>query len=117
MAEIFKLIYDKLGYLKYDRIYKRFFERFYIFNIIKQLRIYIRYYFNCQIKQISKYKFYNLFQFILILLRLFYIITIDFVLALPESNQYKYDYIINIIDKFNKIIIFIAGKIAIDEKK
>ena len=46
IAEIFKLIYDKLGYLEYDRIYKRFTERFYIFNIIKQLRIYIKYYFN-----------------------------------------------------------------------
>ena len=59
--------------------------------------------------QTSQHRSYKLLQFIYISVKSFYIIIIDFILILSKTIV-KEDYIMLIIDKFNKIITFIVDK-------
>ena len=46
--KIFKFIYNKVKYSNYIRIYKKFTQNFYIYNLIIKLYNFIRYYFYYQ---------------------------------------------------------------------
>ena len=71
---------------------------------------FIRYYSHYQFNQISRHKFYNFFQFIYSSTRSFYIFIINFILTLSKSLLNNFDYIIFVIDKFFKVIIYIFDK-------
>ena len=106
--EVFKLAYNKIGYLGYVRTYKKLTRSIYIFNILTKLYKYLRYYSYYQLYQTPRYIPYRSLQLIYTPLRLFYTITIDFILALLKTSL-DYDYAILEIDKFSKAITLITG--------
>ena len=107
--KIFKLAYNKIKYLEYTRIYKKLTYSVYIFNIFIKLYKYLRHYLYYQLYQTLRYKSYKSLQSIYTPSHLFYIIIINFILTL--SNILSYNYIILIINKFNKAINFIIKSI------
>ena len=107
--EVFELAYNQIGYPEYYRIYTRIIECLYIYCLSKRLYKYIRYYPKCQINKTPRHKSYGDIQPILTPLIPFYIITLNFILALPLSKE-GFNTVISIIYKFSKRVTFIPGK-------
>ena len=47
IKDIFRLVYNKSGYFKYNKTHEKLFKGLYIYNIAKELRVYIKYYLKC----------------------------------------------------------------------
>ena len=109
--EIFKLAHNEIRYFNYVYTHKRFTKKLYIFNIITKFYKFIRHCSYCQLNQISRYKLYNFLQSIFSFAKSFHILIIDFILTLSKSLSNECDYILSVIDKFSKVIIFISSKI------
>ena len=112
-TEIFKLAYNEMRYLDYARTHKRLIEKLYIYNIITKLYKFIRHCFHCQLNQISRHESYDSLQSIFSSIKSFHTLIIDFILTFSKSLSLsdECDYILLIIDKFFKVIIFIFDKI------
>jgi hypothetical protein len=82
----------------------------YIHELTKHLRQYLRHCFKCQVFQIRKHKSYDSLQSIFTSDVLFHIITIDFILALSDID--KHDCAMFVICKFSKRICLIFEKIS-----
>lgn len=109
-AEVFKLAYDEMGYLGYARIHERLTGSIYIYNMITKLYEFLRYCPHCQLYQTPRHLSYGSLQPIYTPSRPFYIIIIDFILALPKASIGE-DCSMSVTDKFSKALIFIAGEI------
>ena len=112
-VEIFKLTHNEMKHLDYAHTHKRLIEKLYIYNITTKLYEFIRHCFYCQLNQISRHKSYDFLQSIFSSIKSFHILTIDFILTLSKSLFLlnECDYILSIINKFFKVIIFISDKI------
>ena len=106
---VFNMIHDELGHPGYSRSHERLTEGVYIFNMAKQLHEYIRHCVQCQLHQTPRHRPYGALQPILVPPRPFHTITIDFILALPETKE-GYDCVLSVTDKFSKAITLIPGK-------
>ena len=78
----------------------------------KKLRSYLANCPDCQLKCTPRHSPYGSLQPVLTPPRPFHTITIDFILALPESNPDKHDCALSVTDKFSKAITLIPGQIA-----
>ena len=85
-------------------------------HLSKHLRIYINYYPKCELNQIKRYKFYNNIIFINKSEISFYIIIINFIIALLITKE-DFDNLFIIIDKFSKRIFLIFGKVIYNVDK
>ena len=108
-ADVFKLAHDEMGHPGYARTHERLTEGVYIYNMATKLHEFIRHCPNCQLNQTPRHKPYGSLQPIILPSRPFHTLTIDFVLALPESPE-QYDCLMSVTDKFAKTITFIPGK-------
>ena len=77
----------------------------------KQLREYIRHCPDCQLRQTPRHQTHGSLQPLLFPPRPFHTISIDFILALPISEE-GHDCALSVTDKFSKAITLIPGKIA-----
>ncbi len=109
-AEVFKLAHDEMGHPGYARTHERLTEGLYIFGMATKLHEFIRHCPHCQLNQTPRHRPYGSLQPILTPARPFHTLTIDFILALPESLLESYDCILQMTDKFSKAITFIPGK-------
>ena len=58
--EIFNIVYDDVNnHSNFHKCYKQFIFLYYIRNLFKQLRNYLRHCFQCQIHQIKRHKFHK----------------------------------------------------------
>ena len=114
--KIFEQTYDQSGHFGFAVIHERIIENFYIFKLSKKLCDYIKNYSQCELNQKFHHSFYKILQLIINLLKPFYIITIDFIVALSKSKKNKFDCVISMIDEFLKTIIFITNYIAKSNK-
>lgn len=108
--EVFKLAHDEMGHPGYTRIHERLTEGLYIFNMATKLHKFIRHCPHCQLNQTPRPKPYGSLQAILTAARPFYMLTIDFILALPKSQPDNYYCALGMTDKFSKAITYIPGK-------
>ena len=60
-TEIFKFVYNEINYSNYIRIYEKFTQGLYIYNLIIKFYKFIRHYPHYQLNQIFRYKFYESF--------------------------------------------------------
>lgn len=108
-ADIFKLAHDELGHPGYAGTHERLTQGMYIYNMSKKLHDFIRHCPHCQMNQTPRHKPYGSLQPILTPARPFHTITIDFILALPLSEE-GYDCTMSGTCKFSKAITLIPGK-------
>ena len=91
------------------KCYERMIVSYFIRDLFKQLRDYLRHCSNCQIHQIKRHKSYDFLQFILFASILFHILIIDFILTFFKSRD-DLNVDMSIICKFIKRVIYILSK-------
>lgn len=108
--DIFALIYDRLNYDDFHKIYNRIIASFYIRKLIRLFQIYITHYSQYQLNQTIRYLFYEILRFIQLSTILFYIIAINFILTLFITIENNFNTILIMICKFSKQVILIFDK-------
>ena len=98
VKNIFKTIHNLNVYSKHYRTYVRFVDIVYIHKMFKLFIIYIKHCFLCQFNQTTKHKLYNELILILTFRLSYYIIKINFIVALLKQLK-KCNAILTIIDK------------------
>ncbi len=109
--KVFKLAHDKIRHSEYAQTHKRLTDALYIYDLFKNLHKYLQHCLQCQLNQTPHHKPYEVLQSILSLLRPFYTLTIDFILALSvikASETYKT--IMSVTDKFSKTVTLISER-------
>ena len=114
--EIFELTYDRQHYKEFHKTYNRIVNFIYMRHLLKHLRAYINYCSKCELNQIKRYKFYDNMIFINRSRILFYIIVMNFIMALLMIKK-DFDNLFIMIDKFSKRILFIFEKIIYNVDK
>ena len=109
-GEVFKLAHDEMGHPGYARTHERLTGNLYIFNLTTKLHEFIRHCPHCQLNQTPRHKPYGSLQPIFSPAKPFHTLTIDFILALPQSHPDGYDCTMSVTDKFSKAITFLPGK-------
>ena len=105
-----------MGHVGYMQTYQRLSQGLYICHMTKLLRKYLHHCLQCQVQMTPRHSLYRSLQPIISLLRPFYIIIIDFILALLLSSK-GFDSAMLVTDKYSKQVTLIAGKIAWGAKK
>jgi hypothetical protein len=93
------------------------FSSWYIHDLFKHLREYLRHCSQCQIFQTRRHKSYDALQSILISNVLFHTITIDFILALSRFIPNNFDTVMFTICKFSKRITLIPENVTWSAKQ
>ena len=109
IKEVFQLDHDELGYPGYHRSHERLIQGLYIHRLPAKLHEYLRHCPTCQLHQTPRHKPYGSLQPTITPPSPFYTITIDFILALPESSE-GWNYALSVTDKVSKRVTFVAGK-------
>jgi hypothetical protein len=94
---------------EFAKCYDEIFVFWYIHKLFKILREFLRHCFECQIFQTRRHKSYDFLQSIFTSSVFFHTITIDFILAL--SNTEEYDIVMFVTCKFSKRLILIFENI------
>ena len=95
----------------FARCFDRISASWYIRDLSRYLRDYLKHCSQCQIYQTRRHVSYDSLQFILTSSISFHTITIDFILALSKSTK-DYDITMSISCKFNKRVILILEKVT-----
>ena len=109
VGDVFRIAHDQHGYARFTRTYDRITASLCVYQLLRRLKQYIRYCQPCQRNQTRRHKPWGLLQPILTPGIPFYTISMDFILALPLSNE-KLDTVMSITCKFSKRIGLIPGK-------
>ena len=108
--EILDTFHDVVNdHFDFVKCYERMSIFYFIRDLFKQLRNYLRHCSNCQIYQIRRHKSYDFLQSILSISMLFHTFIIDFILILFKSRE-EFDVVMSIICKFFKRIICVLKK-------
>ena len=107
--KIFKQVHNLFNHKDYHRYYDRLSYTIFIRHLINRLREYIVYYSICQLNQTKRYKLYDSLVLVIALIILFYILTINFIIALPSTIS-ENNYLLIITYKTIKRIILISKK-------
>lgn len=105
IKDVFQLIHNKLGHRGYHRCHQRITQGLYIHRLATKLHDYLRHCPTRQLNQTPRHRPYGSLQPIITPPSPFYTITIDFILALPESNE-ELNCALSVTDKFSKRITF-----------
>lgn len=97
------------SHVGFAKCYESISRQWYIRGLSRQLREYIRHCPQCQLYQTPRHLPHGSLQPILTPPTPYYILTIDFILALPKSRK-GYDVIMSVTDKFSRKITLIPGK-------
>lgn len=109
LKDIFAITYDENGHLGFAKVYERIINSFYICNLTEKLKDYLKHCLQCQINQTRRHKPYGSLQPILSPPIPFHTLTIDFILALPQSIL-GLDCLMSVTCKFSKRVSLIPGK-------
>ncbi len=107
--DIFSIIHNKYAHAGFHRAYDTIIASVYIRNLSRRLRIYINHYTQYQLLQTTRYTLFEALHPIVGPPIPFYIVTADFILALPKIKDGK-NCILTITCKFSKKIELIPEK-------
>ena len=107
--DIFSMVHNEYIHAGFYRAYDIIIASVYIRNLSRRLKIYITYYPQCQLLQITRHTPFGTLYSIIRPPILFYTVTADFILALPKTKNGK-NCILIITCKFSKKIELISGK-------
>jgi hypothetical protein len=108
MQDIFKMTHDDQTHVEFHRAHVSITKTLYIRRLTHYLRQYIEYCSQCLLHQTKRHKSYDALNSISSSKILFHITTINFVLALSQSKQKKFDIMLIISNKFFKDKLLIA---------
>ena len=108
VSNILRLIHDD-EHANYAKCFEKIFVSYYIRDLSRYLRDYLKHCSKCQMYQIKKYTSYNSLQFILISSISFYTIIIDFILILFVFDD-ELNIAMFVICKFTKRFTFVVDK-------
>ena len=94
----------------FARCYEKIATFYYIRDLIRYLRNYLKHCSKCQTYQTRRHKFYDSLQFIFISNIFFHIIIIDFILILSKSRIDQFDCVMLVNCKYFKRIMLISNK-------
>ena len=109
ISNILTTIYDE-SHVEFARCYEKIASSYYIQNLSRYLRDFLKHCFKCQMFQIRRHRSYDSLQFIFTSSILFHTITIDFVLILSSSLK-KLNCFMFVNCKYFKRILTILNKI------
>ena len=109
IKNILNIVYSEDTHSEYARCYETVSFNYYIRDLIRYLRDYLKHCSKCQVFQTKRHKSYGFLQPILTSPISFHIIIIDFVLTLPLTAE-DWNCLMSIICKFIKRILLIPGK-------
>ena len=107
VGDIFQTVHDEQYHVGYHRIYPRLQGQFYIRKLDKLLRRYLQHCPECQEVQTKRHRPFGALQPIFSPAIPFHTITIDFILGLPEVNDFNS--ILSVTCKFSKRVILLPG--------
>ena len=111
--KVFRITHNENQHVDRYCCYQRIIDILYISHLSKKLQLYLKYCFNCQLNQTKRYKLYKKLIFVISSSKLFYILIINFVVALPKI----FDILLTITNKFFKYIALIYNKTIYNVKK
>ena len=104
-------IHDE-NHVEFARCYEKITSFYYIRDLFRYLRNFLKHCFKCQIFQTRRHRFYDSFQFIFTSSIFFHTIIIDFILILLSSfTTKKFDCFMFVSCKYSKRILVISKKI------
>jgi len=106
-GEIFETVHDGQFHMGFHRMYPRIQNQYYIRKLEKRLRQYLTHCEKCQELQTKRHQPYGSLQPISTTAVPFHTITIDFILALPDTDDLNS--IMSVTCKFTKRVLLIAG--------
>ncbi|KAI0997351.1 hypothetical protein K3495_g10832 [Podosphaera aphanis] len=107
---ILQMAHDDIGHQGYNAAHERLSKGFYMHNMTKVVREYLKHCPNCKVNHTPRHSPYGSMQPIFVPPQQFHTITIDFILCLPVSTDgNKFDAILSVTDKFSKAVTFIPG--------
>ena len=109
VGEVLKIAYTEAGHLGSDRTYERAATSWYIHNLARHVRDFIRHCPQCKVYQTCCHAPYGLLQLIQAPLMPFHTITIDFILALPKARNSGFDIVLSVTNKFSKRITLVPS--------
>ena len=109
LQDIFDIIHDFNDHSDFDKSYELIMFVWYIRDLIKHFKHYLKHCSKCQINQTRKHKSFESLQFILSSSTLFYVITIDFVLVISSSHT-ELNNVMSVTCKFSKKITIVLEK-------
>ena len=101
---------DSNDHSKYTKCYEQIASTWYIRDLIRQLRDYLKYCSKCQINRIKRHQSYDSLQSILSSIIFFHTFSFDFILALSVSRVEQFNVVMSITCKFTKRIIIVLNK-------
>ena len=104
--DIFNLTHDKNQHSSATRCFHRIRESIFIFRLSKKLKTYIDHYFQCQLNQTKRHKFYEELMFIIFSSISFHTVVMNFIMTISNN----FDILLIIICKFSKRITIISRK-------
>ena len=106
-----KIVHDDSNdHSEYAKCYEQIVSTWYIRDLIRQLRDYLKYCSKCQINRIKRHQSHDSLQFILSSIILFHTLSLDFILALSVSRVEQFNVAMSITCKFTKRIIIVLDK-------
>lgn len=91
VREMFQQAHNEAGHPDYTRTHKRLIQTLYIRRLPSLLHEFIRHCPSCKLNQTPRHRPYGFLQSILLPPEPFYMITLDFILALPQSRSDGYN--------------------------
>lgn len=111
VKEILTMEHDELGHPGIDRLFQRVSSQFFVKRLGKKVRSYVEHCTKCKTFQTKRHKPYGSLQPIDIAPSPFHTISIDFILALPQTAE-GFNCALSVTDKFSKRISVIPGKVT-----
>ena len=106
---VLKFIHNE-NHIDYARCYDKIFVSYYIRELFKYFRNYLKHCSKCLIYQTKRHRFYDSFQFIFTSLIFFHIIIMNFMLTFFKS-RYDFDCVMSITCKFIKSVTVIFNNV------
>ena len=107
--DIFEKAHNRKSYCGFHRTYERIIQNYYIRNLLRRLKRYLKHCPNYQLNQTKRHAEWGKLHPILTPPRIFYTLTIDFILGLPRLKNGN-NTMMSITDKFSKLLRTISGK-------
>ena len=111
VKDVLKIVHeDSNDHSEYAKCYEQIASTWYIRDLTRQLRDYLKYCSKCQINRIRRHQSHDSLQSILSSVIFFHTLSLDFILALSVSRVEQFNVAMSITCKFTKRVIIVLDK-------
>ena len=111
VKDVLEIVHDDSNdHLEYAKCYEQIVSTWYIRDLTRQLRDYLKYCSKCQINRIRRHQSHDSLQFILSSIIFFHTFNLNFIFALSISRVEQFNVVMSITCKFTKRVIIVLDK-------